>query len=146
MGVLLRRRRDSFLRGENVFRQYYAQRFRAMYPAIAKTVRRKTVYCADPRDRQIGTIPVGTILYIQDGVSPFRGLARDVVRREPWIVEAWLPRDYAKWDGASRSFRTVRIRGGHLAVVRSLRNRRRVKTIADWILLACLDADLEKCC
>lgn len=127
-----------------MFRQYYVQRFRRMYPTIAKKNGRKTVYYTDPRDRQIGTISVGTILYIQDGVSPFEGLTRDVARREPWIVEGWLPRDYAKWDGASRSFRTVRIRGGHLAVVRSLRNRRRVKTVADWILLACLDAGLEK--
>ena len=129
-----------------MFHQYYAHRFRSMYPPITKTVRRKTVYCADPRDRQIGTIPVGTILYLQDGVSPFKGLTRDVVQREPWIVEAWLPRDYAKWDGVSRTFRTVRIRGGHLAVVRSLRDRRRRKTVADWILLACLDAGLKKFC
>ena len=127
-----------------MFRQYYAQRFRSMYPPIAKTVRCNTVYHADPRDRQISTIPVGTILYIQDGVSPLKGLTRNVVQREPWIVEAWLPRDYAKWDGHSRTFRTVRIRGGHLALVRSLRNRNRMQPVADWILLACLDAGLEK--
>ena len=116
-----------------------------MYPPIAKAVRHKTVYYADPRDRQIGTVAVGTILYIQDGVSPFKGLTRDVVHREPWIVEAWLPREYAKLDGASRTFKTVRIRGGHLAVVRSLRDRKRRKTVADWILLVCVDAGLEKC-
>jgi hypothetical protein len=127
-----------------MFRQYYAQRFRSMYPPITKRVGRKTVYYSDPRDRQIGTIPVGTILYIQDRVSPLKGLTRNVVCREPWIVEAWLPREYAKWDRASRTFRTVRIRGGHLAVVRSLRDRRRRKTVADWILLACVDAGLEK--
>lgn len=129
-----------------MFRQYYAQRFRSMYPPIVKRVGRKTVYYSDPRDRQIGTILVGTILYIQDGVSPFKGLTRDVVQREPWIVEAWLPREYAKWNGVSRTFETVRIRGGHLAVVRSLRDRTRVKTVADWILMACLDAGLEKFC
>lgn len=129
-----------------MFRQYYAQRFRSMYPPIAKIVRRKTVYYAEPRDRKIGTIPVGTILYIQDGVNPLKGLTRDVVQREPWIVEAWLPREYAKWDGVSRTFRTVRIRGGHVAVVQSLRDRRRRNTVADWILLACLDAGLEKFC
>lgn len=127
-----------------MFRQYYAQRFRSRYPPIAKRVGRKTVYHSDPRDRQIGTIPVGTILYIQDGVRPFQGLTRDVVQREPWIVEAWLPHEYVKWDGVSRTFKTVRIRGGHLAIVRSLRDCRRVKTVADWILLACLDAGLEK--
>src|SRR5947207_9183246 len=81
---------------DTMFRQYYAQRFRSMYPTIPRQVGRKTVYYADPRDRQIGTIPVGTILYIQDGVRPLNGLTRDIVRREPWIVEAWLPRDYAK--------------------------------------------------
>jgi len=127
-----------------MFRQYYAQRFRSMYPPTPRKVGRKTVYDADPRDRQIGTIPVGTILYIQDGVNPLRGLTRDVVCREPWIVEAWLPRDYSKWDASSRTFKTVRIRGGHLAIVRSLRNRKRVRTVADWILLACSDAGLEK--
>jgi hypothetical protein len=99
-----------------------------MYPPIATTVRGKTVYYADPRDRQIGTIPVGTILYIQDGVNPLRGFTRPLLCREPWIVEAWLPRDYANWDGVTRTFKTMRIRGGHLAIVRSLRNRTRVKT------------------
>lgn len=129
-----------------MFRQYYASRFRPTYPAIAKTVRRKTVYYTDPRDKQIGTIPVGCILYIQDGVRPLNGLTREVICREPWIVEAWIPRDYSKWDETTKKFRDVRICGGHLAVVRSLRNRRRVQTIADWILLACLDAGLEKLC
>ncbi len=127
-----------------MFRQYYAQRFRSMYPPVPRKVGRKTVYDADPRDRQIGTIPVGTILYIQDGVNPLRGLTRDIVCREPWIVEAWLPRDYSKWDASSRTFKTVRIRGGHLAIVRSLRNRRRVESVADWVLLVCMDAGLER--
>ncbi len=126
-----------------MFRQYYAHRFTSMFPPMPKKVGRKTVYYSDPRDRKIGTIPVGTIVYIQDGVRPLHGLTRDIVRREPWIVEAWLPRDYAKWDSSTRTFRSVRIAGGHLAIVRSLRNRRRVQEVADWILLACLDAGLE---
>jgi hypothetical protein len=129
-----------------VFQQYYASRYRSRYPPIAKIVRRKTVYYPDPRDKQIGTIPIGTILYIQDGINPLKGFTRPFVCREPGIVEAWLPRDYAKWDGLSRTFKTVRIRGGHLAIVRSLRNRNRVQPVADWILLACLDAGLEKFC
>jgi hypothetical protein len=66
------------------------------------------------------------------------------VCREPWIVEAWLPRDYSKWNATTRSFTTVRIAGGHLATVRSLRNRRRVALVADWILLECVDAGLER--
>jgi hypothetical protein len=94
--------------------------------------------------RRVGTIPVGTIIYIQDGVRPLSGLTRPIVCREPWIVEAWLPRDYSKWDTNLRRFRTVRISGGHLAQVRSLRDRRRVKQVADWILLQLIDAGLEK--
>jgi hypothetical protein len=124
--------------------QYHAQRFRSLFPPIPKKVRGKTIYYSDPRDRQVGTIPVGTILYIQDGVRPFRGLRRDIVHREPWIVEAWIPRDYAKWNQTARRFKTVRIAGGHLALVRSLRNRNCVQLVADWILLACIDAGLEK--
>jgi hypothetical protein len=127
-----------------MFRQYYAQRFRSMFPAVPKKVGKTTLYEPDPRDRRVGTIPVGTILYIQDGVRPLHGLTRDVICREPWIVEAWLPRDYLRWDGAARKFKAVRIVGGHLAVVRSLRDRGRVQTVADWILVACLDAGLEK--
>lgn len=128
-----------------MFRQYYAQRFRRMYPVVAKKVGRKTVHYADPRDRQIGTIPVGTILYIQDGINPLKGFTRPMICREPWIVEAWLPREYAKWHPLSRKFTSVFIRGGHLAIVRSLRNNR-VKQVADWILLACVDAGLETFC
>jgi hypothetical protein len=115
-----------------------------MYPPIPRRVGRKTVHYPDPRDKQIGTIPVGTILYIQDGVNPLNGFTRRMICREPWILEAWLPREYVKWHPLSRTFTTVFIRGGHLAIVRSLRNRNRVKTIADWILLACIDAGLEK--
>jgi hypothetical protein len=125
-----------------MFRQYYADRFRSMYPPVPKKVGRKTVYYKDPRDRQIGTIPIGTILYIQDGINPLKGFTAPIVCREPWIVEAWIPRNYAQWDAATRRFRNVRIRGGHLAVVRSLRSQR-TTTVADWILLACADAGLD---
>lgn len=125
-----------------MFRQYYASRFRPAFPPITKKIGRRTVSYSDPRDKQIGTIPVGTILYIQDGINPLKGFTRPVVCREPWIVEAWLPRDCAKWDGLSRTFKPVRIRGGHLAVVRGLRTNR-VQTVADWILLACVDAGFD---
>jgi hypothetical protein len=126
-----------------VIRQYYAQRFRPTYPAAPSGKRGSiTLYSTDPRDKRIGTIPVGTILYIQDGVHPLRNLERPVICREPWIVEAWIPREYSKWD--DRGWRTVRIAGGHLAQVRSLRDRRRMQLVADWILLRCMDAGLEK--
>lgn len=101
-------------------------------------------YVADPRDKRVGTIAVGTILYIQDGVRPLRGLTPPLLCREPWIVEAWLPRDYTRFDANTRTFSSTRIAGGHLAVIRSLRDRRRVQRVADWILLACMDAGLEK--
>lgn len=127
-----------------MFRQYYASRFRRSFPFVPRTIGRKIVSCLDPRDRQIGTIAIGTIVYIQDGMRPFAGFTQPVICREPWIVEAWLPRDYAKWGGSQRMFRTVSIRGGHLAIVRSLRNRNRVQQVADWILHACVDAGLEK--
>ena len=124
--------------------QYNPQRFRHLYPPKAVKRGKIVTYVADFRNKRIGTIAVGTILYIQDGVRPLRGLTRSAVCREPWIVEAWLPRDYTKWDTKTGTFSTTRIAGGHLALVRSLRDRRRVQTVADWILLACVDAGLEK--
>ena len=126
-------------------RQYYAQRFRPACPQKpAGNMGKVQSLTTDLQDKRIGTIPVGTILYIQDGVRPLCGLTRPLVCREPWIVEAWLPRDYSKWDPRKRTFRAVRVAGGHLAVVRSLRDQRRVQLVADWILLSCLDAGLEK--
>ena len=124
--------------------QYNPQRFRHLYPPKAIQCGKSVTYVPDARDKRIGTVAVGTILYIQDGVNPLRGVTRSAVYREPWIVEAWLPRDYTKWDANTRTFSTTRIAGGHLAVVRSLRDRRCVREVADWILLACVDAGLEK--
>jgi hypothetical protein len=114
-----------------MIRQYEARGFRTCCPPALVSNR-------------VGTISVGTIVYIQDGVNPLGGLTQPVVCREPWMVEAWLPRDYSKWDANLRSFRTVRMSGGHLAQVRSLRDRRRVQHVADWILRHCIDAGLEK--
>lgn len=81
----------------------------------------------------MGTISVGTIVYIQDGVRPF-GWDRhhQIVCRDPWQVEAWVPREYSQWDQNTRTFKTVRMAGGHLAQVRSLRTGRR-EQVADWI-------------
>lgn len=90
--------------------------------------------------RWVGTIPVGTIVYIQDNVSPLGGLRHVPVCREPWIVEAWLNRDYQKLTKGG--WVTAQMVGGHLAQVRSLRTGRRQK-IADWILRYCVDAGLE---
>lgn len=92
--------------------------------------------------RQIGTIPVGTIVYLQDGVSPFRFPER-IIRRDPWRVEAWIPRDYTVRNPKTGKHEIRRMTGGHLAQVRSLRSNR-VTEVADWLLLACMDAGLEK--
>lgn len=102
--------------------QYYAPRFRRL-----------------PDGRQVGTINVGTILYIQDGVSPFR-FPDHIIRREPWRVEAWIPRQYTVRDPLTGFHRSVPCAGGHLALVRSLRDSRRTAHVADWLLLRCADA------
>jgi hypothetical protein len=58
--------------------------------------------------RRIGTVPVGTIVYIQDGVRPLNGICRPVTRRNPWLVEAWLNRDYTRSSsGNSRLSRSL---------------------------------------
>lgn len=93
------------------------------------------------RGKRVGTIPVGTIVYIQDGVRPLRGPSQAAITRNPWIVEAWLNRDYSLCS--SEKWTTVKMAGGHLAIVRSLRDRRH-QLAADWILLACVDAGLER--
>jgi hypothetical protein len=98
-----------------MIRQYYAQRFLAGSP------------------KRIGTIPVGSIVYIQDGIRPLSGFRERPICRNPWIVESWHPRVYSGKVMA----------GGHLATVRSLRDSRR-QQVADWLLLACIDAGLEK--
>jgi hypothetical protein len=98
-----------------MMRQYYAQRFRA------------------GSLKRVGTIPVGTIVYIQDGIRPLSGLRQPPICRNPWIVESWHP----------RMFCGKAMAGGHLATVRSLRDGRS-QQVADWILLACIDAGLEK--
>jgi hypothetical protein len=74
------------------------------------------------RSVRVGTIPVGTIAYIQDGMRPIGGVRQPLVCRNPWIVESWQ---------------------GHLATVRSLRDGRR-RQVADWILLLCEERGLTK--
>jgi hypothetical protein len=98
-----------------MMRQYYAKRFRAGSP------------------KRIGTIPVGTIVYIQDGIRPLSGFCERPICRNPWIVESWHPQ--TQFGRA--------MAGGHLATVRSLRDGHR-RQIADWILSSCIDAGLEK--
>lgn len=68
--------------------------------------------------RKIGTIPVGTILRLPAGTK---------VR-----VEAWIPRDYALFHRGG--FHTVRIAGGHMALVRRLSDGRLLR-ISDTFLV-----------
>jgi len=93
------------------------------------------------RGKRVGTVPIGTIIYIQDGVRPLTGLSQPVTTRNPWLVEAWLSRDYSLYR--SGGWTTVKCAGGHLALVRSLRDGRH-QLVADWVLLACMDAGLEQ--
>jgi len=68
-------------------------------------------------------LPVGTTVYIQDGCSPLTGPRHPPVCVNPWMVVAWLPRVCLGYS----------MRGGHLALVRSLRDGR-TKAVANWLL------------
>jgi hypothetical protein len=96
-----------------MLRQYYASPFRG-----------------GDNPRRVGTIDVGQIVYLQDGLGPFGPGSRfwSPVFRNPWIVEAWHPRELLG----------KRCAGGHLATVRSLRDGRR-QVVADWLLRMCLE-------
>lgn len=89
--------------------------------------------------RPVGAIAVGAIFRVTDSS---RGIERYV---DTVMVEAWLPRDYAiarKGPGDHRTHATVRICGGHLAVVRSLRSGRR-GLLADWLLHTASEQQIE---
>lgn len=77
------------------------------------------------RDFRVGTVPVGTIIYLQD-IRPMFGFRAPPVFRNPWIIEAWCGQYGMR----------------HCAVVRSLRDGR-VEFVADWIILFCVDHDLD---
>ena len=129
----------------HMFRQYHSRRFQPSLPLIPKRIRGKIVYCPQPNDLgyryRIGTIPIGTIVYLQDHISPLSGLRSTPIRRNPWIVQAWENRPYYPCN--SNGPKVTYLAGGHTAIVRSLRDGR-VQTAADWLLLACIDAGLTK--
>ena len=89
-----------------------------------------------------GKIPVGTILYLQDGVRPF-GVDRfwKPVCRNPWQIIAWHNREYH--SAVPGRPPTTFLRGGHLATVRSLRDGQ-VKRVSDWLLKFANELGLEK--
>lgn len=105
-----------------MLRQYNPQRFRTR------------------NGRHVGTVDVGTVVYIQDNVRPFSRLEYPVLR-DPWIVEAWFNREYH--PAVKGKPHTTYMLGGHLAQVRSLRTGR-VRLVADWIILRCVDAGLDR--
>ena len=100
--------------------QYHAQRFRYH------------------NGRPVGTVNVGEIIYIQKDITPFCFTERGQLR-EPWSVEAWIPRENTYRDPKTGQHILKRCAGGHLALVRSLRDQRKTQLVADWILLACID-------
>lgn len=89
----------------------------------------------------VGPVQVGDTFYLQDA------RATPVVRRVPWRVEGWLPRERAaaacvvRPDGA-RHYENRFSAGGHLALIRSLRSGE-VRTVAEQWLYAAYDASLE---
>lgn len=108
-----------------MIRQYYAQRRKG-----------------GNNPKGIGTIDVGTIFYLQDGVRPLGGRNRHarIIRRNPWIVVAWHNR---KYHPAVKDYdHTTFLAGGHLATVRSLRDGRE-QQVADWFLRWHLDNGFE---
>jgi len=107
-------------------RQYNAQRF---WPLA--------------NGRHAGTIHVGEIAYVQDGVRPF-SFPRQAVCREPWCVEAWIPREAPTEDKRTGHLEIKRCAGGHPAQLRSLRDGRQARLVADWLLLACIDAGISR--
>lgn len=128
-----------------MLRQYHAQRFQPSLPLIPKKISGKIVYCPQPSDLgyryRIGTIPIGTIVYLEDHISPMSGLRATPILRNPWIVQAWHNRAY--YSCTANRVKTTYLAGGHTAQLRSLRNSR-VQSIADCILLACVNAGLSK--
>jgi len=136
-------------------RQYGAQRFRSSLPLVphvkthTKRLRNGKVTVSitswGPQEgdfgyqHRVGIVPVGTILYLQDrgSWSEWHG----PTLRNPWIVEAWLNREYFPCvPGRPKVTYTT---GGHLAQVRSLRNGQRMR-VADHIILHAYDAGLTR--
>ena len=80
--------------------------------------------------KKVKKLALGEIIYIQDGVRPMNGFRGDVVRKNPWIIQGFLNREYAVVGG-----KNTYLHGGHLVQVKSLRDGR-VKNVSDWICKA----------
>lgn len=91
--------------------------------------------------RRIGTVPIGTIIRSSTFPMPF-GHRSLFLGRGPFIVTAWLNREYTKFV-TGKAF-TVYIPGGHLATVKSLADGREYR-LADHYILAADDAGDTVC-
>jgi len=137
-----------------MLRQYGAQRYQPSLPMIRSEIKTKkgkvkeVVYTPDPNDfnakHRVGMYAVGTLVYLQDRLGRFdRPILRD-----PWIIVAWLNRKYfpcvtrerlktilepARFKKIGHIPEVTYIRGGHLAVVKSLRTGRVVE-VSDWLI------------
>ena len=78
----------------------------------------------------IGTVPVGTIVYLQDRIDRYN----PPIFRNPWIVTAWHNREY--FPVVKGRPEVLYMAGGHLATVRSLRDGRELRVSAHHILNA----------
>ena len=96
---------------------------------------------------RVGTIAVGTIVYLQDQAFFRDCYANQPVCRTPWLLEAFLngqlhasrrDRDTGLWESAFRSGRS------DMAVVRSLRDWRVVRQVSVHTLLVHDDLGLTK--
>lgn len=90
-----------------------------MIRQYAPTVSRFRMLETPRGKQQCGVVPVGTICKPREGAAKV-------------MVLAWLPRDYASY--ASGQFTTKRIRGGHLALVKRLRDGKTFTLSDVWLL------------
>jgi hypothetical protein len=88
-------------------------------------------FCRLPYDGRVGTINVGAILYLQDGV-----------RWEPWRVEAWIPREIAIRNPIDKAASLKAVCGRALGLGPVAARFTTHGAVADWVLLACADAGL----
>lgn len=86
----------------------------------------------------VSPLSIGDTFYFQDCARPLSGMPifAPAIRRNPWIVIAFLNREYHNYGG--NSFMT----GGDCAIVRSLRDGR-TKIVASWFLNWHRDHDFQ---
>ena len=96
---------------------------------------------------RVGVVAVGSIFYLQDEAFFRDRHGGTAVCRTPWMVEgllngpvgaAWRNHDTGRWEDTFRSGRS------DMALVRSLRDRRRVRQVAVRTLILHDDLGLTK--